>query len=119
MNQPQPRKPAPISARHRQPSREVGNPQPGFFKLRLVKGGPYLPARIMCQDGLWWAVIAGVARAKHADPAYAPDLYRIWHGGDFITGAEYATAMKVLQSPSTPRLPANRKIDLTKLPSLF
>jgi hypothetical protein len=73
----------------------------------------------MQQDGMWWAVIAGVPRAKHADPAYAPDLYRIWHGGDFITGVEYATAMKELRKTNTPRLSPTKKIDLTKLDSLF
>ena len=36
-----------MNARHAAPARSVDRPEPGFFTLRLVKGGPKVPARIV------------------------------------------------------------------------
>mgnify|MGYP000258718228 FL=1 len=58
-----------------------GDPQPGSFLLRLVRGGPQVPAMITNARGLWQAKVNGESRTAHANPAEAPDVYRIWHGG--------------------------------------
>lgn len=40
------RKPYVRSARHQQPARTLSDPRPGFFRVREVAGGPWMPARI-------------------------------------------------------------------------
>ena len=61
-----------------EPSRLVWPPSPGTFKLRLVRGGPWVPAEIVHLDGMWQAVIAGEPRRPHADPVLADGVERVW-----------------------------------------
>jgi hypothetical protein len=66
---------------HAAQRRAIWPPEPGHFSLRLVRRGWPVPAAIHCQDGLWWADIDGRAYPRHADPAHAAGVDRIWHGG--------------------------------------
>lgn len=116
--------------------RAIANPQPGFFQLRLVKLGPFVPARIartcVC------TVNGGDAQAEHdwrptcdrfppleatinGEPA---DLYRVWLGGRAITKAEFDfltadTAHARQFRPDSPRANPRTPIDLNRLPPLF
>jgi hypothetical protein len=87
-----------VNGASRQPSRSVDQPEPGWFEMRLVKGGPPVAARITRDEqGLWGAWIDGVpCGAMHTDPTLAAGVFRIWHGGRFCTEAEhdYRLAMK-------------------------
>lgn len=57
--------------------RTINVPQPGFWMVRLVKGGPYVPARIW-HDG-------DALRAEIIDEPVDP--ITIWHGrGETIDG---------------------------------
>ena len=70
--------------------RAVWPPEPGFFKLRLVRGGWQVPARIVCGgDGLWFAIIDGVSFQPAEDPLHAPGIDKIWHGGTVTTESDY------------------------------
>ena len=68
------RKPAPINKRHLEPPRQVNTPEPGFFRLRLTKGGPYFGARIVYEPSPDW-IKAGVDR--------------VWEWGESISEEEY------------------------------
>jgi len=61
--------------------RLIWPPSPGWFKLRLVRGGWQVPAMICHHDQIgWWAVLDGEQFAPHDDPAHAPRVSDIWTG---------------------------------------
>ena len=105
--------------------RPVDTPEPGYFLMRLVRGGPHVPAQIIQHaDGQWQAVIDGEARGSHPDPAYAVDVFRIWHSGARTTSDEYhhRLRMKSWAQKNMPEHPAanpRKAITLTKLPPLI
>ncbi len=109
----------------REAPRAIDKPEPGFFELRLVKGGPYVPARIMCDGGMWSAEIDGEqCGAPDAEPAAAAGVYRIWTAGRRITEPEYSyrLSLKAWAIQNDPRHPAARPteaIDLRTFDSLF
>ena len=53
-----------------QTPRPSDTPQLGYYRSRLVKGGPWVPARIMQTDGLWMVLMGGepTQAAAAADP---------------------------------------------------
>ncbi len=76
--------------RSHEPSREIAHPRAGFYRLRLVRGGWRVPARIVHgEDGLWMAVIDGVPSLPVLDPAECPAIEKIWTGGSVITETEF------------------------------
>lgn len=100
--------------------RQVDRPQPGFYRLRLVRNGPWRPARIsygpardpltgerLDRSPLWSAEIAGKLVAPPSPDPYRAGVYRVWHWGRPISLAEYTQLMA-----TTPR-------DLSVLPPLF
>lgn len=72
-----------------QHARVVWPPSPGYFTLRLVKGGWRAPAQIIFANGLWQAIVDGEAGTPHADPVIA-GVDIIWSYGVFSNAAEYA-----------------------------
>ena len=105
--------------------RHVDKPEPGFFEMRLVKGGPLVGARIVHEDGLWSAWIDGApCGPPHPDPVYANGVYRIWHNAAFSDELSYNFRMELRawalkHDPehwaARPQLPVN----LPDRPSLF
>ncbi len=104
--------------------RRVDQPAPGFFLLRLVRGGPHVPAAIMFDGLQWQAVINGEPREAHADPAFAPDVFRIWHGGRTCTETEYRYRLQLQawaakHAPAHPAARPRDRIDLPNLPPVI
>lgn len=66
-----------------QKSRVVDQPEPCFIRLRLVRGGPWVGARIFMRLGMLAAEINGVP----SDPD------RVWHGGELISEDRYDLLM--------------------------
>jgi hypothetical protein len=90
--------------RRAEPSRAIAEPQPGYFRIRMVRKGPHVAARITRQLGFWSASINGEScGASHPDPAQADGVYRIWSTGIQITKTEYDALLK--SPPLSPRLP--------------
>jgi len=114
--------------------RQMDVPQPGFFRLRLVRGGPWIPALIYApcpfdEDG--WPV----------DPYRAPvgaqrwslraliggrddDPLRVWQYGQRCTAREYhkmvaAKTRAETYAPHEPEANPWHPIDLAHQPSLF
>lgn len=75
--------------------RRVDLPEPGHFKMRLVKGGWAVPARIECVDGSWRAWIDGEPKAWANDPLTDPDLARAWHYGTMIEAWHYEDLLRL------------------------
>ena len=97
------------------PSRVVDQPEPGFFLIRLCKGGPKIPARITRDFSLWSASIMGAScGASHEDPLKAAGISRIWSYGEMIDLAEYQS--RLARPPQVdPKMP----VDLSSLPALY
>lgn len=93
--------------------------------IRLVRGGPYVPAEIVHADGEWSAIINGVLQGQpHAQPEKAPGVSKIWLFGKRIDGKEYAYRRAVgdhvaKHDPEHPLATPNQPIDLSKLKPLF
>jgi hypothetical protein len=97
-------------------SRAVWPPQPGFFAFRLVKNGWRVPARILFDGENWIAEIDGELCDPHSDPAYAPMLSAVWHGGHKIPQRDYdwlvgLKAWARANDPDHPCLHPRRPID--------
>ena len=59
--------------------RRIDRPEPCFLRMRMVKNGPYVAARIYLQLGILAAEING-------DPA---DVDRVWTSGERIHPADW------------------------------
>lgn len=95
--------------------RAVDQPRAGFFMLRLVKHGPWVPACIKVDFGVFSAEIDGKPFGDaNTDPLKADGVMKIWHWGREVSEAEYQAALKRTVRPD-PRKP----VDLRKLPPLF
>jgi len=68
--------------------RLIWPPEPGFFRMRLVRHGWAVPARIIHEE-LWQAVVDGVWFDPHEDPLAAPYVARIWQGAMKIDPDHY------------------------------
>ena len=101
-----------------------GEPQPGFYTVRLVKRGPALPAITALTDGLWSTMINGVLLAPpHADPFHA-GVYTVWHGGQRSDAVEHAYLSAVrnwalVHQPGHPLCHPRKPIDVGALPPVL
>lgn len=75
--------------------RAIASPEPGFFKVRLVRGGPWVAARIfrpcpieVLVYGEWQAIDRWPALAAEIDGESCP-VDRVWLFGNTITQLEF------------------------------
>lgn len=107
-------------------SRNVGKPRPGFFKLRLVRGGPFVPALIIYRPArdpdtgesldrsfMWEAWTDGrLTREPSPDP-WKAGVEKIWIFGREIDEEEFRK-MSLAKSEAAP----NEAVDLGQLDPL-
>lgn len=115
-----------MDTREKSPHRRVvDEPQPGFFRMRLVKRGPYVPAKIENVDGKWSATINGKPQLPtHEDPMLASGVLDIWHSAKIIDEAEYKYLIGLKEwaervKPDHPAANPYKPIDLKTLPPVF
>ena len=101
-------------------SRPIADPQPGFFRLRLVRKGWAVPCSIAHdeQTGRWTTTIDGTATGA-IDPVDA-GVFRVWLYGKPIEHWQYADllALKLWATtadPDHPCLHPRRAIDPMRL----
>lgn len=76
-----------------QPSRRMDEPQPCYVKLKRIRNGPYVGARIFLRLGM----LAGEINGEVAD------VFEIWHAGELIDEERYNILMEPpLLNPWTP-----------------
>lgn len=107
--------------------RIVDAPEPGYFAIRMVKGGPLVAARIYASDHA--CPVTGVAgerpRRLLAEIAGRDaDVDRVWLYGRPIPEAEYRYLMGVqtwaeTNAPRDPAANPSDPIDLNRMESLF
>lgn len=104
--------------RDQEPVRAVWPPEPGYFRVRLVKGGPQVPARISRNGETWSTVIAGVLSVA-TDPIAAGADY-IWHYGTRIGETEYREMLftTAIASADHPARNPRQPIDISRLKPL-
>ena len=105
----------------KQAPRSVTEPRPGFFLIRLVKGGPFVAARISHQNGVWWAEINGKpCGARHSDPLLAEKVFHVWlTARQEIDEAEYRRRLGLASQAGHPAAQPRKPIDLNALPPLY
>lgn len=109
-----------------QVARRVDLPETGFFRVRLVRGGPWVAAELR-QDGAgrWQAWVDGQPREPaHPDPAQADFVFHVWHYGERITESEHAfllaqAAHARVHEPDSPAANPTRAIRIGDLPPPF
>ena len=93
----------------------VSDPLPGFYRRRLVKGGPWVPARIFYSgDGLLLCEVNGIS----ADPLDA----WTWLAGHPISEDEFrwrTETMKWASGTNAPEATPSEPIDLMTTPIPF
>lgn len=106
--------------------RVVDEPQEGYFRMKLVKRGPYVPARIQKdENGRWLATIDGKDQfPPHEDPILASGVLRIWHSATEIQFHEYDYLIQLgeyarAHAPDSPAANPNKPIDLLTLPLVY
>lgn len=97
--------------RRAEPVRVVDEPVAGYYRIRRVKGGPFVAARTFQRLGFWGAEIGGFScGASDPDPFKADGVMAICNTGIRITKDEYDALI------GKPALLPERKIDLGALP---
>lgn len=100
--------------------RLVWPPAPGFFAMRLVKGGWAVPARILLTDRDEWQVeLDGKMCEAHADPTLAQYVATVWQSGTRVDESDWrwrnamrahAEANKLTNHPAlNPRRPIDHR----------
>ena len=115
-----------VMSDRKDPPRRIDLPEPGCFAVKLVRGGPRVPARIVCENGLWSADIDGKpCGAAHEDPLYADGVFRVWQGGKIIDETEYRHMLAIKSwaaehRPTHPSQNPRKPIgSLAKIPPIF
>lgn len=120
------------------PRRIAGHPEPGFFKLRVAKKGPWVPALIWrpCPMVIPEPLEATPDPEEWCRPTERPrplratigtrdaDPQEVWTSGRWITPREYHWRLGLgkwaaEEAPSEPEAKPYQPVDLTRSPALF
>ena len=115
-----------MNPRHQQEPRRVDQPEAGYFRVRLVRGGPWVAAKIeQDAEGRWAASIDGQLQdPTNLDPALAKGVFQIWHYGTRIPEPEYEWMLAVasharIHKPDAPEANPTRRINIAHEPPPF
>ena len=106
-------------------AREIARPQAGFFQIRLVRKGPFVPSRIFVSDGLWGVIINGDECGNRVeDPILNYHISRVWEHGVRIEEVEYDNLLLIAlwapeNAPDRPEAKPNEPIILSEMRSIF
>lgn len=97
-----------------------------MFRLRMVRGGVYVAAKIgQTDEGLWFAEIDGKAAGEpRANPIENSAVMRIWTFGDAVQEREFDYLLARGEwarhhDPNHPAATPEVAVDLRRLPPLF
>lgn len=110
-------------------TRAIASPEPGFFRLKLTSGGPWVPAILYRPCPIEWhpETFQAVDRHYHLVAEIdgkLVDVHRVWTSGERITLAEYLflTADHGWARQYAPHLPEatpERPVDINELAPIF
>jgi hypothetical protein len=81
-----------------QPARQIDQPRPGWFRLKLARGAPPVGARLYQRLGVLAAEING----------QEADVEAVWTSGELIDEAEYRRLLEA--APADPTRPVDMKV---------
>jgi hypothetical protein len=98
-------------------TRQSDLPTPGYYVLRLIKGGPFVGGEIRLVGGEWSAMIDGDWEGPSANPWLLPRLVQLHHYGKFSTESEVQFRIgqrrwAMIYAPSHSAANPRRAIDL-------
>ena len=120
-----------------QSPRALAKPEPGFYRVRLIRGGPWVAARIsygpppdpetgepLDRSWFWTVEIDGQLYADPSPSWRRAGVDRVWLFGEKITEAEYdyLLAMRhhaVTHEPALPAAQPDKPVDLLRVPTPF
>lgn len=111
--------------RRAQEPRRVDEPEPGFYRAKLVRRGPWVAAHVsQDDDGLWVVVVNGDERERSFDPWSIAWLRDRYHYADRITQDEHAYLIATarwaeVNDPNHPAANPRQPIRATTIPPLF
>jgi hypothetical protein len=105
----------------RGPVRQLDTPEAGYFLLRLVRRGPFVPCAITNIFGLWQAVINGeTMEPAHEDPIQATGVCRVWnYHRERINRVEYDRLLGLKKNPAHPANNPQQAVDVGAMAPLF
>lgn len=102
--------------------RPVNVPTPGYYRMRWVNRAPWVPARIMEQDGYWLVLIDGERTSEVAgrEPWRVPMMERVAFS-NAIDQAEYEAllAQRRALPEGHPLKDARKPVDWRSAPSAY
>lgn len=107
--------------------RQIGSPEPGFFKLRLVRAGPWVAALIYMpcpMDPEFGFPLDRSRRLAAEIDGQEADPMRVWLHGRMIPRSEYLFLRDDAQwakryAPNDPKANPKQAIDLNAMQPLF
>lgn len=97
-------------------------PTPGPRKIRRVRGGPFVAARILESDGLWLVLINGepTCKAARPEPWSVPQMEWV-NFSKIITEAEYAALIEAARSapPGHPLADPTAPVNFRQVKTLY
>lgn len=108
-------------------AREIAKPEPGFFRVRLVKGGPLLAARIFLPCPIDPEFGHPMDRSRHLAAEIDgkdANVDRVWTTGERIGAAEFQylsddAAWCRDYAPAEPRANPKSAVDVRKTQPVF
>lgn len=115
--------------KHQQAVRRVDMPEPGWFRMRLVRGGPFVPARISygptldpqtgeALDRSWlWSCDINDECDWNPRPTPGANVLHVWTSGERIDQGEYDYLVEMvrhakLYRPEAPEAMPTRAVNL-------
>lgn len=101
--------------------RQSDTPRPGFYLLRLVRGGPWVGAEIIHDaDGQWRTMLDGKWEGPSRNPWILPMMEKIHFGGRETTESEVrfrvgAARWAAIYAPSSAPANPHKPIDIDSL----
>jgi hypothetical protein len=118
-------------------TRLVGHPEPGWYRVRLVRGGPWVPARIVLEPTpdpwfpenpmdrpCYWSTVVNGEPSKLTEIVPGKDVWRIHEWGERIDKETYdlmveQAAWDKRYDPASPLANPDKRVDLSTAPTFF
>jgi hypothetical protein len=103
---------------NRTDERNPQSPQPGYYAVKMVKGGVECAAQIGCTDGVWWAKINDKPHGEpSADPQLANGVQFVWLRARPVTENEHRFLLaryewNVQHKPGSPFADPGKRVNL-------
>lgn len=118
-------------------ARYVGRPEPGFYRVRLVRGGPWVAAQIILAPTpdpwvpdnpmdrpCYWSVVVNGEPSKLTEMVPDKDVWKVYEWGERIDRETYDLMLAQAEwdrkyDPASPLANPDKRVDLRSAPVIF